>query len=138
MPALGAPELIIILVIIVLIFGVGKLPEVGSALGKGLREFRTATDDKDKADEQASATTTTAAPAAAVEPPRQAAAIEAPRVESNGAQAYTVQDGDTLESIARRHDVSVESLMEANGYSRRDRVLDPGDSLRLPSTSRRA
>ncbi len=137
MPALGAPELIIILVIIVLIFGVGKLPEVGSALGKGLREFRTATDDKDKTDEQASATTT-AAPAAAVEPPPQAAAIEAPRVESNGARAYTVQDGDTLESIARRHDVSVESLMEANGYSRRDRVLDPGDNVRLPSTSRRA
>jgi sec-independent protein translocase protein TatA len=44
MPTLGAPELIIILVIIVLIFGVGKLPEVGQALGKGIREFRGAAD----------------------------------------------------------------------------------------------
>ncbi len=43
MPNLGAPELIIILVIVVLIFGAGKLPEVGGALGKGIREFREAT-----------------------------------------------------------------------------------------------
>lgn len=37
---LGLPELIVILVIVVLIFGVGKLPEVGGALGKGIREFK--------------------------------------------------------------------------------------------------
>ena len=40
MPALGAPELIIILVIIILIFGVGKLPEVGAGLGRGIHEFK--------------------------------------------------------------------------------------------------
>ena len=43
MPGLGpiGPfELVVILVIVVLIFGVGKLPEVGGALGKGIREFR--------------------------------------------------------------------------------------------------
>ena len=39
---IGGPELIIILVIVILIFGVGKLGEVGSALGKGIREFRRA------------------------------------------------------------------------------------------------
>lgn len=37
---IGAPELIVILVIVMLVFGVGKLPEVGGALGKGIREFR--------------------------------------------------------------------------------------------------
>jgi len=37
---LGVPELVIILVIIVIIFGVGRLPEIGGALGKGIREFR--------------------------------------------------------------------------------------------------
>ncbi|ACZ41834.1 twin-arginine translocation protein, TatA/E family subunit [Thermobaculum terrenum ATCC BAA-798] len=37
---LGAPELIIILVIVMLVFGVGKLPEVGGALGRGIREFK--------------------------------------------------------------------------------------------------
>ncbi len=37
---LGAPELILILVVILLVFGVGKLPQVGGAIGKGIREFR--------------------------------------------------------------------------------------------------
>ncbi len=42
---LGAPELIIILVIALVVLGPGKLPEVGSALGKGIREFRKAAGD---------------------------------------------------------------------------------------------
>ena len=40
---IGAPELIIILVIVIVVFGVGKLGDVGAALGKGIREFRKAT-----------------------------------------------------------------------------------------------
>ena len=36
----GPTELIIILAIVVIFFGVGKLPEVGSALGKGIKNFR--------------------------------------------------------------------------------------------------
>ncbi len=43
---LGFPELLIILVIILVIFGAGKLPQVGEALGKGLSKFRNAMDDK--------------------------------------------------------------------------------------------
>jgi sec-independent protein translocase protein TatA len=46
MPSLGAPELIIILVLVVIVFGVGKLPEIGSAMGKGIREFRAASSDE--------------------------------------------------------------------------------------------
>ena len=42
---LGAPELLLILGIIVIIFGVGKLPEVGSALGRSIREFRSASEE---------------------------------------------------------------------------------------------
>lgn len=37
---IGIPELIIILVIALIIFGPGKLPEIGKALGKGINEFR--------------------------------------------------------------------------------------------------
>jgi sec-independent protein translocase protein TatA len=37
---IGAPELIIILVIVMIIFGVGRLGDIGGALGKGIREFR--------------------------------------------------------------------------------------------------
>lgn len=40
---MGMPELIIILVIIVIIFGAGKLPELGAGLGKGLKNFKKAT-----------------------------------------------------------------------------------------------
>ena len=42
---IGAPELIVILVIALLILGPGKLPEVGTALGKSIREFRKASTD---------------------------------------------------------------------------------------------
>ena len=37
---IGAPELLIVLLIVLLIFGAGKLPEVFGSLGKGLREFK--------------------------------------------------------------------------------------------------
>ena len=45
MPTPGPLELVIILVIALLILGPGKLPEVGSALGKSIREFRKASAD---------------------------------------------------------------------------------------------
>ena len=51
MPSLGWQELLLILVIVIIIFGVGKLPEIGGAMGKGIREFRAnATDDDNTAD----------------------------------------------------------------------------------------
>ncbi len=51
MPHLGMPELIIILVIIVIIFGVGRLGEIGGALGRGIREFRRASTSLDEEEE---------------------------------------------------------------------------------------
>ncbi len=36
----GWPEALIVLSVILIVFGVGKLPQVGGALGKGIREFR--------------------------------------------------------------------------------------------------
>jgi len=45
MPNIGPVELVIILVIALLVIGPGKLPEVGSALGKSIREFRKAATD---------------------------------------------------------------------------------------------
>ena len=39
---LGWPEILLILVVVVIIFGVGKLPEVGGAIGKGIRSFKKA------------------------------------------------------------------------------------------------
>ena len=48
---LGMPELVIILVIIVIIFGAGKLPEIGGGIGKGIKNFKDATKDSDKQQE---------------------------------------------------------------------------------------
>jgi len=42
---LGAPELLLIMGIVIIIFGAGKLPEVGAAMGKSIREFRSATEE---------------------------------------------------------------------------------------------
>ena len=45
---LGIPELVIILVIVILIFGANRLPEIGRGIGKGIRNFKDATkNDKD-------------------------------------------------------------------------------------------
>jgi len=43
----GAPELLIILVIVAMLFGVGKLPEIFGSVGKGIREFRKGMADPD-------------------------------------------------------------------------------------------
>ncbi len=47
LPQLGPLELGLILLIVILVFGAGKLPELGGAVGKTLREFRQATKDID-------------------------------------------------------------------------------------------
>lgn len=56
-PHLGWPEIIIILVIILIIFGAGKLPQVGGAIGKGIRAFRKGQSGEDLEDEEAEETT---------------------------------------------------------------------------------
>jgi sec-independent protein translocase protein TatA len=81
---LGPLELIIILVIVAMLFGVGKLPEVFGAVGKGIREFRKEAqgDEKNGSSSVAAsaATTGTAAPtnAAATSVPAAAANVSAP------------------------------------------------------------
>lgn len=45
MGPIGWPELIILLVVVLIIFGPGKLPDIGNAIGRGVREFRKASSD---------------------------------------------------------------------------------------------
>jgi sec-independent protein translocase protein TatA len=44
----GMPELIIILVIVLVVFGAGRLPEIGSAFGKSIKNFKKASEGKDE------------------------------------------------------------------------------------------
>jgi len=44
----GMPELIVILVIVLVVFGAGRLPEIGGALGKSIRNFKNSSDGKDE------------------------------------------------------------------------------------------
>jgi sec-independent protein translocase protein TatA len=48
MGRIGLPELLIILVIIILIFGANRLPEIGKGIGKGIRNFKDANKDDEK------------------------------------------------------------------------------------------
>jgi len=47
---LGFPEIIIILIIVLLIFGAGKLPEIMGSIGKGIKDFKKAVKEPDKED----------------------------------------------------------------------------------------
>ena len=63
---LGPVELGLILLIVILIFGVGRLPEVGGAVGKSIREFRKATKDTDQEKKDATLASTGTPPEAPV------------------------------------------------------------------------
>ena len=49
---IGMPELIIILVIILIIFGAGKLPEIGAGMGKAIKNFKGATAEAERIDKK--------------------------------------------------------------------------------------
>ena len=48
---LGMPELLVVLVIVILIFGANRLPELGRGIGRGIRNFKDATKDGAKGDD---------------------------------------------------------------------------------------
>ena len=59
MPNIGAPELIVILVIALLVLGPKKLPEVGRSVGKGMREFKESLSGENERDDDKPAITPT-------------------------------------------------------------------------------
>ncbi len=52
MPQIGPLELVLILLIVIVIFGAGKISELGGALGRGIREFRQAVNPPPEDDQQ--------------------------------------------------------------------------------------
>jgi sec-independent protein translocase protein TatA len=51
---LGPTELVIVLFVILIVFGAGKLPDIASGLGKGLRDFKKVMQEPDKPDPEES------------------------------------------------------------------------------------
>jgi sec-independent protein translocase protein TatA len=60
MPSIGAPELLIVLAIVVVLFGATRIGDIGKGLGRGIKEFRRELkdDDEDKKKTETVATTT--------------------------------------------------------------------------------
>jgi TatA/E family protein of Tat protein translocase len=106
MPNIGPVELIIILVIALLILGPGKLPDVGAAIGKSIREFRKATNEVQDSVTGSVTTPPPAAPApiaaavpVAPAPPAAVPAAPAPVVAA-GAVAVAAPVAETLSEPA--------------------------------------
>jgi sec-independent protein translocase protein TatA len=59
---LGWQELVIVLIIVIIIFGAGRLPEIGGAVGKSIKEFRTQAQEDDEKQISSTTTATTDAP----------------------------------------------------------------------------
>ena len=53
MPHIGTTELILVLAVVMIIFGVGRLPEIGGAIGKAIREFRSSQRGDSESEEKA-------------------------------------------------------------------------------------
>lgn len=80
---LGWPEVLLILAIVLIVFGVGKLPQIGSSMGKAIKEFRNATrGDDDQKDKPA-----TEAMAAVTDAPQLNAPVVVTSVSNNGDHA---------------------------------------------------
>jgi TatA/E family protein of Tat protein translocase len=100
MPNIGPLELIIILAIALLIIGPGKLPDVGAALGKSIREFRKASSDVQDAVNVSVDTSplppTPAAPVAPASP----AATQVPTVTGAPAAPVTAAPAETASATS--------------------------------------
>ncbi len=78
--SLGFTELILILVIVLIIFGAGKLPQLGEGLGKAIKGFKKSVHEADaiEAEAQAAAQQQMAAPQAVTSAPAQAVDVDQP------------------------------------------------------------
>lgn len=111
---IGIPELILILVVGLIVFGPGKLPEVGRALGKGLREFKKAQNaltvamNEPEQPKQQSAAQASAQPQQVATPTAQAA------VQSTPNTAYPSADAAAPQTSVAAQPAQAPSVQELN------------------------
>ena len=92
--SLGFTELILILFIVLIIFGAGKLPQLGEGIGKAIKGFKKSVHEADLIEAEAQAAQ--AAQQQTTEAPQQA--IQAPTVQ---AAAPVAQQAETVQSVSR-------------------------------------
>jgi sec-independent protein translocase protein TatA len=78
MPNIGPLEIIVLLVIVLVIFGPKRLPELGKGLGKGMREFKDSVTGKDDDHKELGASNTVQTSGQVPAPPEQAAEVQQP------------------------------------------------------------
>lgn len=101
MPNIGAPELIILLIVLLLVFGPKRLPEMGRSVGRGIREFKDSVSGNEKPEEQKAEhpPVTAAAPVPVESPPPAPVPVTSPPPASEHAES-TPAESDT-ERVAR-------------------------------------
>jgi sec-independent protein translocase protein TatA len=82
MGPLGWPEIIIILVVLLLLFGAKRLPEMGRSLGRGMREFKEAVTTSEPEPKEINTTPTPATQAPTTETPAQQPQPQQPKSEN--------------------------------------------------------
>ena len=108
MMGIGFPELMVILIIIMIIFGAGKLPEIGSAFGRSIKNFKTSMKEAQEGEETAEAT----------------AEVE------EGEQAAQVEEGKAEEDMTEEEkEAAIRKKAEEDGEAKDKAMRDKADSF---------
>lgn len=108
MMGIGFPELMVILIIIMIIFGAGKLPEIGSAFGRSIKNFKTSMKEAQEGDETAEGT----------------AEVE------EGEQAAQVEEGKAEEDMTEEEkEAAIRKKAEEDGEAKDKAMRDKADSF---------
>ena len=97
---IGAPELIIILIIALIVLGPGRLPDVAQSLGKSVREFRKAATDLSDATNLSAPPAGSATPAPGAPQPNSLSGEAAPNTLQGSSASPVPTDGDTTPPAA--------------------------------------
>ena len=104
MMGIGFPELMVILIIIMIIFGAGKLPEIGSAFGRSIKNFKTSMKEAQEGDEST--------------------------VVEEGEQAAQVEEGKAEEDMTEEEkEAEIRKKAEIEGEAKDKAMKDAADSF---------
>ncbi len=127
MMGIGFPELMIILVIIMIIFGAGKLPEIGNAFGKSIKNFKKSmkeAEEEESVDDASQATSADTAENPASATTQQAAKKEEEMIDEAAAELKETRIGTIKtahDGLVQQGDVFTDSMKRTPGGRGRDR-----------------